>query len=781
MNSTSGKQPYRTMIEHREEFKILDALLQRSDVSVANAVQQILKLTTAAWDDSGSLGSHPWYTFDSLIEISKTTVPAQQTKLVEFVFQLHKVQVIDPKTGDPVKDDNDYLVWTELPALGYTAADEWNAFDVFDPSATPEEKQRWENMIAFLAQLSAAADVDYNSTIISEMNFTFWSLRAFKEAFEPADEKPALEDLARDVEKLGTGSASCSALHIIPSRCGYDLKNLKDESAERIASLAQSWLYFGVIATVFHLFESPPVDLERFKIERVSSDGSLELVVNSEELKTLLDKWFRAAVDPAFGKPPVEGFREGREPFRLGELLAIKSRCLKRLGTAMRHAQQFETLPQSTAHPMPIVLLSIKTLIVSVAAMLQASIVDESKTRIFERDYQLIEMYDAHPLENLGSSADDIALKFKAINQMAAIYSCAIQILILDSTMQKINSADVDVCELLARISSMAWMTRCWTFQEGALAGDCQIQTADKSIDPLRMVLEKVTENTYRMMQSKGKVQAVRNTLHAFHTFYLMIREKKFGPVDGEPSAMLQGRLTTRPVTAEEALQVMLARPMKYDLRLDLHLRKKEWFSRNTKLDIYLDFLRCWNVLERRTTTKPNDIHIIIANILNFNAFTIINMEKPEDRMAIILWSLPRIPLAIFFDNTSTRHNSDEHHSNRWLPLYPSRKRIKSPIGVVPHGNLLKLDTERNEEDGDEESVHEDTPTFALTTDANDSDSAHELDPVSSEKRLFEVVFDCPITVRLREHDDDAVAITLPMVEGESVPPHFYVAIRADF
>lgn len=40
-------------------------------------------------------------------------------------------------------------------------------------------------MSSLLAQLSSAADVDYTDTRVPELDFSLWSLRAFKDAFEP--------------------------------------------------------------------------------------------------------------------------------------------------------------------------------------------------------------------------------------------------------------------------------------------------------------------------------------------------------------------------------------------------------------------------------------------------------------------------------------------------------------------------------------------------------------------------------------------------------------------
>ncbi|KPM40562.1 hypothetical protein AK830_g5997 [Neonectria ditissima] len=679
-----------------------------------------------------------------------------------------------------------------------------------------------------------------------------------------------------------------------PSRGGFDIGTLEDESVERIASLAQSWLYFGLIGFFFQEFQSPPVDFEKLKLEKVSADGSIELIVHSEELKSLLDSWYKSAVDPAFGIRHNEGQGSNRDPFSLSDLLTNKSRCLEHLKVSMQHAQRFEALSRSRSEPIP------------------ASVVDEREVSIMERDYQLTEFYDPHSLERcspmshqwekpspsatvllaqlekrgwcvfrarqmcskynyaiayylsklpvkpdhishekctesscvahnvdmknystrhvtedcecqmihvphdklrsiiksggiplvavrereygrleldvesmsnspryvafshvwsdglgnpkanalphcqlkklagytrnitlpashlngkfatlgsmkldvsrmssdlrtewfwfdtlcipVGTTDEDMALKFKAINQMAAIYSCAMQVLVLDSTVERMKVAEIDVCELFARVSLMAWMTRCWTFQEAALAGDCQIQTAEISFDPLRVPLESRLNGSYRAMQSKGKRKLVRNVLHVFRTVYLMFKEGAVRDDGKNASPMLQGRLTTRPVTAEEALQVMLARPLKVKLHLDFNMRQKSWFdNKDTDEAVNFDFLRCWNVLGQRTTTMANDIHIIVANILNINAFTILNMDNPQDRMAAILWSLDSIPLAIFFDNTSQRYKPDKFHNNRWLPLYPSQKKMKTVIGLCPSENLLLLDSDEYCEETEDE------------------------------------------------------------------------------
>ena len=75
--------------------------------------------------------------------------------------------------------------------------------DVLDPSTPPEEAREYENFIALLAQLSGAAEVNYESPVVEEMDFSFWSTRAFKDAFEQRSEgQPAPTDAAVRVAGL---------------------------------------------------------------------------------------------------------------------------------------------------------------------------------------------------------------------------------------------------------------------------------------------------------------------------------------------------------------------------------------------------------------------------------------------------------------------------------------------------------------------------------------------------------------------------------------------------
>lgn len=68
--------------------------------------------------------------------------------------------------------------------------------DPWNPDLPTEDKQRWGNRNAFLAQLTAAAEVDYTSDWHHPMDFSVFGLWAFQTAFEK--ESPAEEGVSAD-------------------------------------------------------------------------------------------------------------------------------------------------------------------------------------------------------------------------------------------------------------------------------------------------------------------------------------------------------------------------------------------------------------------------------------------------------------------------------------------------------------------------------------------------------------------------------------------------------
>ena len=74
-------------------------------------------------------------------------------------------------------------------------------------------------------------------------------------------------------------------------------------------------------------------------------------------------------------------------------------------------------------------------------------------------------------------------IKMQSINSMAKTYASAQAVVILDHELQQIKHLGKPVSELLGLLACSAWTSRCWTFQEGALARKWLIQFDDGNLE----------------------------------------------------------------------------------------------------------------------------------------------------------------------------------------------------------------------------------------------------------------------------------------------------------
>lgn len=134
--SSLGLPRYIIEMEGSPLYRVLETLVKEPDAFVSDVLEQFSRVTSAATISNANtpLGAHPYNTWCCVIEIAKRTPHRKQFGLVDFVTQLQKTKLYDPGTGEQMKSEG-YLLWTELPALGYTAADEWNAVGEFDSNA----------------------------------------------------------------------------------------------------------------------------------------------------------------------------------------------------------------------------------------------------------------------------------------------------------------------------------------------------------------------------------------------------------------------------------------------------------------------------------------------------------------------------------------------------------------------------------------------------------------------------------------------------------------------
>ena len=233
-----------------------------------------------------------------------------------------------------------------------------------------------------------------------------------------------------------------------------------------------------------------------------------------------------------------------------------------------------------------------------------------------------------------------------AINQMNRIYAEAQQVVVLDHDIRKIG-IDRQEEEILANLVSSAWMSRCWTFQEGRLAQQLLINIDHSLRDP------------FAVYNQVAKEVAT------------------YGPGRGIWSDTLQLR-------RELASGLYRMRPMK-DER-----------TRSTELDYFADI---WNEMVSRTTSRAEDEIKILTLMLDLSVTELESISGDDLRLKAVFRTQEELPLSFLFTETlSDRGNNDEI----WLPenltatTYISGCMRKTmDVGIGEPGLILNLDSDR--------------------------------------------------------------------------------------
>ena len=250
-------------------------------------------------------------------------------------------------------------------------------------------------------------------------------------------------------------------------------------------------------------------------------------------------------------------------------------------------------------------------------------------------------------------------LRMKAINKMDAVYAHAGEVLVLDSEVQNLVISDTHPCDLLARLAYSSWMGRIWTLQEGAIGRATYFQGADGALtlERSRVIL--------------GQRSPLSLLLRIFRGVRSFLRHKA---VEFNYSETSKGRSMGHERLENVLLNVLLN---------SLHRGRDAENQTDTRgpvpEDVQLDsFVSVWNELIKRSTTKPEDIFAIFANLLDFNAGQIMKLPQDE-RMKAILWSSSTIPFSLLYSSGPRLKNGDSHR-DRWVPTVPKGSRLtKSP------------------------------------------------------------------------------------------------------
>ncbi|KAK3291985.1 uncharacterized protein B0H64DRAFT_408659 [Chaetomium fimeti] len=126
--------------------------------------------------NQASIGDFVWAAYGAVFDAVDRTPPERQDRLVEFVARLRETAV-NGADGKPLVHEGGEL-WTDLPTFGWVVRDKWN-FDPSDPAATAQQRASWENLTAFVAQLTARSEGPDDP-----LDFSMFGLWAMREAFE---------------------------------------------------------------------------------------------------------------------------------------------------------------------------------------------------------------------------------------------------------------------------------------------------------------------------------------------------------------------------------------------------------------------------------------------------------------------------------------------------------------------------------------------------------------------------------------------------------------------
>ena len=218
----------------------------------------------------------------------------------------------------------------------------------------------------------------------------------------------------------------------------------------------------------------------------------------------------------------------------------------------------------------------------------------------------------------------------KAIGKMDFIYSGADNVLVLDPEVQNIMKSGMSVLEKRVHMLTSSWMTRCWTYQEARLSRDLMFALSGELYEP---VLD------YR------RDSDIERSVKLHRVLWNDERELELEAIS------FVERLW--PIT---------------DKRLDFIAE-----------DEMLDFIRVWQELSQRATTRTEDLHAIFAILLGLDPKEILSLDH-SDRMKAILRTQPSLPMSLLF--LPHLGSNADNYKNRWMPQYPSG-RISPEYGRI--------------------------------------------------------------------------------------------------
>lgn len=207
-----------------------------------------------------------------------------------------------------------------------------------------------------------------------------------------------------------------------------------------------------------------------------------------------------------------------------------------------------------------------------------------------------------------------VAMRQKAIAQMAQIYVQAQCVLVLDPELPQFTFRGLSREQIFASVLCSAWNSRSWTLQEACMARVFYVQFADGYY-----VLD---QDWHDFM--KGLTVAVDY---------------------GSRESIVQS------ISAEMRDSLMLE-VSDWFRQMPVMTKIRNFDSRTlmTKSEDWQNFSRVWNALRTRSTTKTDDLYGIIAIMVDLSAYEILKLD-PRERMKAVLRSQSSLPLSLLYQN----------------------------------------------------------------------------------------------------------------------------------
>ena len=260
-----------------------------------------------------------------------------------------------------------------------------------------------------------------------------------------------------------------------------------------------------------------------------------------------------------------------------------------------------------------------------------------------------------------------------SINRMTQTYAAASSVILLDTELQNFNfrttqksgNNDEDILAAFARTLCSGWMTRCWTYQEAAMASELPVQHKDGPF-VLSIARAKVMRRNQELLQQCSYKQ-IDDMMDEMSAWFSRL-----------PGTRDDQRFKARKVISQSSPEV---------------------------------FTRIWNDLGARTTSRPIDRIQIFSLLVDIAPTNLLSLPK-NIRLKAIIKAQPNLPLALLFQRPLTdeqlleveRQRRDEERADRdrgvLIQLSPEDETYPLPTRIQNESLPCQLGWMRRDEIG---------------------------------------------------------------------------------